>query len=461
MSRCRPSRRFAGFGVLSTPAAGADRARAIMLALGAIIATTLSLAPFAHASLTWSAPQDLSAAGLDTASADVAVDPLNRATVVWSAFDGSDRRIQTVQIAPDGTPGAVHTLSAPGENAFAPQVAVDSGGRATVVWYLFNGSNVDRRIQEARIRTDGTPGGVHTLAGPETFNDKPQVAIDSRDRATVVWQHADDGTNARAQAVRIAADGTPGAVHYLSAPGLEAHAPEVAIDSHDRATVVWQATASSASGIQSVRIRADGTQGAVRDLSAAGRVADTPQVAVDSRGRATVVWNVLDGTRQRIQSRRINVDGTLDPIHNLSPAGRQASGAQVGIDSNDRATVIWQRHDESSTGIQAVRIPPNGAPGTVQDLSVPAAGRIDFEPRLAVDPQGTATVVWRMFDGMFFRIQAVRIRANGSPGWVKTLSAPEAFGVGPEVADGPQGRPTAVWDLDDQVSDPVQFSRGS
>jgi hypothetical protein len=288
-------------------------------------------------------------------------------------------------------------------------------------------------------------------------NQGPQVAIDSHDRATVVWQH--HGTNARSQAVRIAPDGTPGAVHDLSAPGQDAHRPQVAIDSQDRATVVWQATAGSASRIQLVRIRADGTRGVVRDLSATGRQADTPQLAVDSRGRAIVVWNALNGTRSRIQSRRINVDGTLDPIHNLSPAGRHASSAQVAVDFNDRATVVWQRHDETNTGIQAVRIAPNGAPGTVQDLS--AAGRIATEPRLAVDPQGLATVVWRGFDGKTLRIQAVQIRADGSPGWVKTLSAPEASGVRPEVADGPQGRPTAVWDLDDGAKDTVQFSRGS
>jgi hypothetical protein len=456
MSRYRQGRPVAGLVALLTAPAHAARTRAIVLALGAAVAATLALAPFAHASVVWSAPQDLSAPG-QSSGPEVAIDPLGRATAVWERAYGNDPRVQSARIAADGSPGAVHTLSPPGHRAFQPRVAVDSQGRATVVWYTFdvNGSNFRGRIQEVRIGADGSPGALHNLSGPPSAHppQNPEVTIDSHDRATVVWQHY-DGTNTRVQAVRIAANGTPGAVHALSPTGGDASDAQVAIDSRDRATVVWNIIDGSDSTVQSVRIRPDGTRGTVQDLSA-GEPAGSAQVAVDSRGRATVIWSLFNTSR--IQSRQINADGSLFAIRNLSPAGRQAQSPQVGTDSSNRATVVWQ--DVDNNKIQAVRIAPNGALGTVQDLS--AAGQEAQLPSLAVDPQGRATVVWQRI-GHSNPIQAARIRADGTSGWVKTLSAGGFSASGPAVAAGPQGRVIAVWSLIEAVNSyVVQFASGT
>jgi hypothetical protein len=43
--------------------------------------------------------------------------------------------------------GPIQTLSGAGQDAFAPQVAVDSGGNAVAVWRRFDGTNF--RVQAA------------------------------------------------------------------------------------------------------------------------------------------------------------------------------------------------------------------------------------------------------------------------------------------------------------------------
>src|SRR4051812_44554839 len=52
-----------------------------------------------------------------------------------------------------------------------------------------------------------------------------------------------------------------------------------------------------------------------RYLSAAGGDSNSnPQVAIDSRDRATVVWDRYEGSKDRIQSVRIAADGTLGMV---------------------------------------------------------------------------------------------------------------------------------------------------
>jgi hypothetical protein len=89
------------------------------------------------------------------ASENPGVDQSGDAVFDWRRFDGTTgcgglpgcERIQARARSAAGTLSAVQTLSAAGEPAFLPQVAVDPGGSAVAVWTRFDGS--DNRIQEA------------------------------------------------------------------------------------------------------------------------------------------------------------------------------------------------------------------------------------------------------------------------------------------------------------------------
>jgi hypothetical protein len=419
--------------------------------LAALVVTTASLgfASLAQADVPFSPPRYLSPAGDSISYPQVAIDSKDRATVVWDHNDGSNFRIQSIRIAADGTLGTVQTLSAPGANAYGPDLAIDSKDRATVAWEReLGGVGSTRRIQSVRLAADGAPGRVLNLSAPGRNTANAQVAVDAQDRATVVWDGCDAGlTSCVVQSMRLAADRARGTVQDLSATGKDLLFPQLAINSKDRATVVWRYYNGSSSRIQSIRLRADGTPGAVRNLSAQGGSADSARLAIDSRGRATVVWESCN-PNCLVQSIRVRANGTPGAVRQLSPDG--GAFPEVAIDSHDRATVVWgNAHAGSSDFIQSIRLRADGTPGAVQNLSAP--GGLAAEPSLAIDPQDRATVVWERYNGTHFpgptsMIQSARISASGTPGGPQDLSACcglNSYSAG--VAVDSQGGATVVW----------------
>src|SRR5918995_4008327 len=87
------------------------------------------------------------------------------------------------------------------------------------------------------------------------------------------------------------------------------------------------------------------------------------------------------------------------PAQTLS-SGQNASGATVAVDSQDRATVAWWRLDGANQMIESVRLGADGVPGEVNILLSNAGDRF-IGPQVAVDPQGSATVVWERDTDVF------------------------------------------------------------
>jgi hypothetical protein len=339
-------------------------------------------------------------------------------------------------------------LSPDGGNAVAEQLAIDSQDRATVVWVRYDDPNdTIGRIQSVRLGADGTPGTVQTLSDSGQGASVPQLAIDSQDRATVVWVRS-DGTNDRIQSVRLDADGTPGAVQTLSGSGQDASAPQLAIDSQDRATVVWSRSDGTNRRIQSVRLAADGTPGAVQNLSAAGKPAFTAGVAVDSQDRATVAWGRADETLAntfRVQVVRLDAAGTPGTVHETPDSIHFAapSTPKIAVDSQDRATVAWSADTGMHTQVTSWRLDADSNPGPEQYLS--SGGDDSGDPQLSVDSQDRATVVWVRSSGTDHVIQSVRLGGDGTPGTVQTLSGSGLDSSGPQLAIDSQDGAIVVW----------------
>ena len=421
----------------------------------ALLAVLLLAAPVS-AAVSFPDPQTLSATGEDADSPQVAIDGSDRPTVVWSRSDGTNSRIQAVRIGPLGNPGPVKTLSGAGQDADFPQVVVDDSDRATVVWSRSDGTN--ERIQSLRIAADGTPGPVQTLSATGEDADSPQVAIDGSDRPTVVWSRS-DGTNSRIQAVRIGPLGNPGPVKTLSGAGQDADFPQVVVDDSDRATVVWSRSDGSNKRIQALRIAENGTPGPIRTLSAAGQDARYPDVAVDGIGRATVAWSRSDGSVYRVQSVRLGAaEGNPGPLKALS--GAESDGDAwvegVAVDGQGRAYVIWT---DFVVYTFAIRIAADGTPGMPERW-----GAADLKLfQLVVDHTDRLWVGWNTEHGT---AELARLAADGPPvvvfeKWWGSWSGE----LGPaRLAFDSSGRPTVVWSHYDYVNDKwigsIQWVRG-
>jgi hypothetical protein len=424
-----------------------------------VLANTASAAPF------YTSPKTLSAAGQSALVPQVAIDGSKRATITWYRWDGSHYRIQSARLAPDGTPGPVQTLSEAGHDAASTDVAIDGSDRATIAWKRFDDSATDWRswtadIQSVRLAADGTPGPVETLSEVGRDASRPDVAIDGSDRATIAWWWSLYGFGDRIQSVRLAADGTPAGVQTpLSEAGQPRSTPQVAIDGSDRATVVWTRPGGSGGNlVQSVRLAADGTPGAVQTLSEAGQGSYQPQIEIDGSNRATIAWRRYDGSSSDIQSVRLAADGTPGRVQTLSGG----FAPQIAIDDSDRATIVWYAGVDNPDGItdsriQSVRLAADGTPGAVQTLS--AAGQNADDPEIAIDGSDRATVVWPAWekgDPTPGTIQSVRLAADGTPGGVQTLSAAGEDADDPQVAIDGSDRATITWSRSDGTNYRIQ-----
>ena len=400
---------------------------------------------------------DVSPGGQDALAPQVAVAPGGVSTVVWSGLAGGSFSVFERRIAADGTPGPVNQLSASTQDAFSPQVAVAPDGTATVVWVRSDGSNF--LAQERQIAPDGTLESTKTLSATGGDAAEPQVAVAPDGTATIVWKRF-EGSSFRIKERRVEPDGSIELAnsHNLSEKERDAVAPQVAVAPDGTATVVWSHFDGTDSIVQESRIAPDDTPAAaVNDLSAVGQSAIEPEVVVDPSGTATVVWVRSDGSNTIVQGRRIPANGTPDPAtHNLSAPGRDAAEPQLALGPDGTVTVVWDRFDGSSFLIEGRRLTPAGDPES-STRSLSATGGDAAEPQVAVAPDGAATVAWSRFNGSNFIVQTRGLAADGTPApGTSNLSAAGRSAGGPQVTAGPL---TVVWKRFNGANDIVQSAK--
>ena len=159
----------------------------------------------------------------------------------------------------------------------------------------------------------------------------------------------------------------------------------------------------------------------------------------------TIAWSRFDGANWIIQERRLSAaGGAVGGVNNLSATGRNAAEPRVAVDSDGRATVVWDRFDGSSFVVQARRTDSAGVPAAaIVDLS--AVGRDAADPQVAISPGGVATVLWSRFDGSNFIVQRRDLLANGTLGSTQNLSVGGRTAGDPVLAWGPGGTLAMAW----------------
>jgi hypothetical protein len=217
---------------------------------------------------------------------------------------------------------------------------------------------------------------------------------------------------------------------------------EFAVDPQGRATVAWEAvTPEKLMRVQVMRVDANGVPGPVHTLAEFPRnppQCPCPRVAVDPQGRATVVWQSLelDG-KFRIQTAQMDAGGNLGPVHALSPPGKNGWDQKVAVDPQGRATIVWDL--ASVQNVETVRLGADGTPEEVRVLAKEDEGA--SPPAVAVDPEGKATVAWSNVDGM----RTVQIDSSGVPGPIRPISPSDDTDGAVNIVVDSLGRATISW----------------
>jgi hypothetical protein len=404
------------------------------------------LASPAFADQQWQAGQTVSAAGFQASEPQVALDRYGNAVSVWTQSDGTNNRILASYRTSGLTTffGPTQTISAAGQPASEPQVAVDPAGNAVAVWSRFDGTRL--RIQAAYrpAGASSTFGAVQDVSDTvgEAFG--PHVAISDAGEAAATWSRF-DGTNYRVQAAIRPAGGasTFAAPATLSAAGADGFESAVAVAPDGNAVAAWYRSDGLRLRIQtSTRAPAGSFSASPQTISPVTEDTFSPRLAIADTGIATAVWYGSDGVQKlRVESATRPAAGTFGSVQTVSDTSQDAFDPRVGMDAAGNAVTAFERFDGTNNRILAASKTAAGTFGAASTVS--AAGQSAVDLQVDVNREGIATAIWGRFDGSRTRIQVSLRPAGGSFGAVQTIN-PATDGFKPQI-DQSSGNAVAVW----------------
>jgi ABC-type phosphate transport system substrate-binding protein len=343
-------------------------------------------------------------------------------------------------------------LSPPGEEAFAPQIAVDPAGEAVAVWEHPEGSPQNF----IAIRTAGkVAGGAWSapvgLSLANGYNRFPEVAIDDGGDAVAVWQH-DNGPSSVIQTASRPAGGAWSAPAGLSLPVSDVGDSQVVVDPAGDAVAIWTIFNGANYIIQTASRPAGGAWSAPVGLSSAGQNAGGVRAAINGSGDVVATWIRFDGPDDIVQTASRPAGGAWSAPVDLSSASEQGEGAQIAVDGSGGAVAVWRSFDGEHFNVQTASRPAGGgawsAPAYLSEVGEEEESR---EPQVVVDPAGNATAVWNHYDGEEFIIQSASRPSGGAWGATVDLSSPGGAFIEdsswPQIAIDPAGDAMAVWVL--------------
>jgi hypothetical protein len=418
--------------------------------------TLAALAAPAAAAAAWTAPTDLSDAGGNAGQHEVAIDPAGNSVAAWTCWDGVDWRVQVRTRSAAGVLSPAATLSAAGQDASHPEVAVDAVGNATIVWSRFDG--LRWRIQARTLSAFGVVGVAPLdVSDPGLSSSEPQVGVDAAGNVVMTWI-ANDGVTDRIQARTLAPAGALGAVQEVSTPGRNTWAPQLAVAPTGDTVLSWIEFDGANERIYARTLSAAGVLGGLRSISAAGQDGHYSQAAIDANGDARLVWERFDGADNRIQTRSLSASGVRGSVTTISDAGQDANFPQLSIDGAGNTFFAWQRFDGTEDRAQVSTLSAAGVFGV--PVTISNAGEPAYYTQIAADAGGTAVVTYQRSDGTNARIRARRVDLAGEVTAVRTLSAAGQSAFVPELAGNAAGDAAVVWERNDGVDDRAQLSTG-
>lgn len=388
-------------------------------------------AAFRPAGGVWQPAQDLSAVGQTASDGHVAVDSAGNAVAVWLRYNGSHYVAQAT-VRPFGGTWQLpaQDLSAAGQNAGSLDMAVGAAGDAIAIWIRSNGTNA---IVQASHRPAGgawqLPAANLSAAGQSA--DDPKVALDALGNAVAVWDRS-NGTNDIVQASSRPAGAVWQAPENLSAVGQDAASADVDLGSGGNAVAVWRRSNGTNDIVQAAMRAAAGAWEMAKDLSAPGEDAGQARVALNESGNAVAVWRRADGTNYVVQAAARPSGGAWQASPNLSVPKPYASGPRIAADPAGNALAVWERRADIGTTDVIQAAPYDAAGPVLRNVRVPAAAFARQRIAFSVAPFDVWSALggeplWMFGDGVNASGLAVRHRYLRGGTYTVTLSLADAL----------------------------------
>lgn len=436
-----------------------------ILTIGAATALSLALAAAPAPAATpygWTPTVQLSAAGQPAWDADVAYSANGSAVIAWGRYDGAQYVAQAVIRNADGTLGSIRTLATSDQPLGGPKAGIDADGNALLAWTRWDGT--DFRVQARTLPPVGALGLTQSLSNAGQDASAPELAVNQDGHGVIAWTRS-DGNDYRVEGRTMATTNIAGVgdLELVSDDLQDAREADVGIDGDGDAVFVWERWDTADTLIMSRTLRENGSLDAGQTLSVLGASAQDPDIAVNEAGDAAFAWTRWDGQRDRVQGlvdlASSGAGGLPGSSQWLSAVGQAAVDARAAIDETGDAMFAWKRWDGDDFRIQSSRLPAGGVLDAAETHS--ADGESASDPELAIETGGTAAIAWSRWDGAVHRVQVRRLPAGGIPWAVSTRSANGVEAESPAVAIRPGGTIMLAWQAFDGNDNRIEYSVGS
>lgn len=389
----------------------------------------------------WQPTVDVSPAGDFAFAPDVAVDASGNGTAVWVNARGSvgSGIVQSAVRPAGGGWQAPTNLSTAGVDGLSPQVAVNARGEAVAVWLDTTGSIVMGAARTA----DGTwqPATKVSGGGAAASTSTPRVAIDAHGDGVTIWPRSRANENVLQAAIYRNGVGWQEHVDVaeLSATGHPSFAgPQLGVDAHGNATVVWTHVRAGNMGVvRATTQAAGGDWRAPIDLSRRDARAADAHVAIGGRGTMAVVWTDFNAGNGVVQGAVRRPGEAWQAPRALS--GAPAGGADVAVDGHDNAIAVWTTFNSVQTAIRPA------AANWHAPLKI--ANGVDIShTQIAANARGDAAAVWMASEGATVHASARRAGSDWQPPSDLLRAPSETPSAQTAIAVDPRGHAIAIWD---------------
>ena len=384
-----------------------------------LILLTILLTFQLSADITWGATSTLTTSGAFSVFAPkFGVGGTGHATAAW--VDSDAGTIEGATLRPSSTNWVSTTqLSEAGNNGDSPEIAVDPNGKATAVWTQGTGAPsyaVQSSILDPLGVATTTWTGTTTISSAATFAfQTPLIGIGSNSKGVSIWRIQPSSGLYRVNAAAYngsswLADETI----FFENTAANSGSKSLAVDADGNGVAL---RVRSGALISRPYSQTGSTWGASTNVSSTGVVGtDGTSVGVDSLGNATAVWVETSGNNLIKAATLTFGSGTWTATSTLSLAGQSASAPIIAVNGNGTAFAIWIRNDGSNDIIQVASSTSPGIWSTPFDLSL--TGQDAYGHGIAIDPMGNAAAIWTRNNGSNDIVQARYF--SSSSGWEST-----------------------------------------
>lgn len=346
--------------------------------------------------------------------------------------------------------------------AEAPQIAVDTRGDVLAAWRKYDQS-ADAYVVEAASRPAGgswqAPVVVSGASEEEgAWESPPQVALDAGGDAVAAWvgEDAKTGEYSIQVATREGVSGAwskPKVLQGLKSTLVTEPRPDVAMNARGEAVVVWQKYVGPNSNVEA-SVWSAGRWGAPETVSKEAVAMHVAEAGIDAAGDATAAWEQVAeiGTetyiRAAVASRPAGGKWEKTPTF-LSQNPGSAIEPHLAENAAGEAVVIWERPPSGEELVEAsTRSGPTAPWSSPAQLSAEATGKGEPAPQqVGIDAHGDAVAVWSRLEGKQDIVEAVVGRVPTDKwGASETISAKgNATEETPQVAVDESGAAVIVW----------------